>query len=93
MLKSDESSVIALKSGSKDINTTIASFFYCNSISSNVAHSSTHDRRDSESMIFAKHYPSQSYKAHSSNLKLLFGSGDLLDQAYKEQWSMRNVQP
>ena len=74
-----ESSVIVSKSGSKEMDKTIASFFYENGISFNVADSSSFARMLEESMRFAKQNPFQSYKAPSR--KRL--SGELLDQAYK----------
>ena len=75
--QSVESSVLVSKSGSKEMDK--ASFFYENSISFNVADSSSFARMIEENMRFAKQNPFQSYKAPS--LKQL--SKELLDQADK----------
>ena len=61
--QSVESSVRVSKSGSKEMDKTIASFFYENGISFNVADSSSFARMLEESMRFAKQNPFQSYKA------------------------------
>ena len=58
---------------------TIASFFYENGISFNVADSSSFACMLEENMRFAKQNPFQSYKTPAR--KRL--SGELLDQAYK----------
>ena len=58
--QSVESSVIVSKSGSKEMDKTIASFFYENGISFNVADSSSFARMLEESMRFAKQNPFQS---------------------------------
>ena len=67
-----ESSVILLKSGSKELNTKTASFFYKNCISFNVADldSSSFACIIEESMKYAKQNLLQSYKvsSHFSNL-------------------------
>ena len=61
------------------MDNTIASFFYDNSISFNVADSSSFARMTEESMRFAKQNPFQSYKAPSC--KRL--SGGLFVQTYR----------
>ena len=78
--QSVESSLIGTpKTGYKEVDAMIASFFYENGIPSNIANSSSFGRMIEESMKFAKQNPIQSYKAPSRK-KL---SGELLDQAYK----------
>ena len=62
--QSVESSVIVSKSGSKEVNTKIASFFYENSISFNVAES-RFACMIGNSMKYAKQNPIQSYKGSS----------------------------
>jgi len=78
--QSVESSLIgSQKSGTNEVDAMIASFFYENGISFNVANSSSFGRMIAESMKFAKQNPFQSYKPPSRKRLC----GELLDQAYK----------
>ena len=63
--QSVESSVIVSKSGSKEVNTKIASFLYENCISLNVANSLSIACMIVESMKYAKQNPLQSYTVTS----------------------------
>ena len=77
--KSVNSSLTATKkSGSKELDEKIASFFYENGIAFTVANSSSFALMIEESIKFAKQNPLQSYK--TPHRKLL--AGDLLDRAY-----------
>jgi hypothetical protein len=75
----NDSSIGSQKSGSKDVDAMIASFFYENGIAFNVADSSSFQNMIDECMKFSKQNPFQSYKTPSRK-KL---SGELLDKAYE----------
>ncbi len=77
--KAVESSLIASqKSGPKELDAKIASFFYENAISFNIAASSSFALLKDECIKFAKQNPLRSYNVpHCVKF-----SGELLDQAY-----------
>ena len=78
--KSVESSLMGIqKSGSKELDAKIASFYYENGIAFNIAASSSFALMIEESMKFARQNPLQSYKVpHRHKF-----SGELLDKAYE----------
>ena len=81
--------VTVSKSGSKEMDKTIASFFYENGISFNFADSSSFAHMTKESMRFTKQNPFHSNKAPTSK----WLSGKLLDQAYKPDATEQPVAP
>jgi hypothetical protein len=79
-VKSAESSMKdSQKSGPKELDAKIASYFYENGIAFNTAGSASFALMIEESMKFARQYPLQSYKVPNRHKF----SGELLDKAYE----------
>jgi hypothetical protein len=79
-VKSAESSMKDFqKSGPKELDAKIASFFYENGIAFNTAGSTSFALMIEESMKFARQYPLQSYKVPNRQKNY----GELLDKAYE----------